>query len=103
MRFTYPRVAREAEFFARLEGDHGLANDLLPERLLARFGHVDLFLDRSHEPLVRRPILAGDRIGDLALIERGLDFVQVLLEELLRLVLKGGEQRLCTSSLTQRL
>ena len=30
------------------------------------------------------PRLAGDRIRDLALIERGLDFVEVLVEQLLR-------------------
>ena len=37
-------------------------------------------------------VFAGDGIGDLALVERGLDLIEILLQQLLRLVLEGGEQ-----------
>src|ERR1700756_1719300 len=90
-RLAHPRVARELELLARLEGHHGLADHFLTEGQLARIRHLDLLLDRAQEALVRGAALAGDGIGDLAVIERGLDLVEVLLEQLLRLLLEGGE------------
>src|SRR5271170_1911747 len=87
------RVAAEVKFLAGLEGHHGLADNLLAERLLARFGDLYLLFDRPQEAFVRSAVFAGHGIGDLSLIKRGLDLVQVLLQELLRLILKGCEQR----------
>src|SRR6185312_13951408 len=92
-RLAHARVARELEFLSSLERDHRLANDLLAEGELARVGHLDLLLHRSQEPLIRRSGLAGDRVGDLPMIEGRLDLVQILLEELLRFVLERGEHR----------
>ncbi len=68
-RFAHPRVACKAELFAGLEGDHGFTNHLLPERLLSGFGNLDLLFHGPQEPLVRRPVLARHRIGDLPLVE----------------------------------
>src|SRR5215831_5262418 len=92
-RLAHARMARELEFLALLEGHHGLAHHFLAEGELARIRHLDLLLDRAQEALVRRTALPRDGVGDLAMIERGLDLVQVLLEQLLRLLLEGGEHR----------
>src|SRR5688572_1281526 len=87
------RVIVERELLAGLERDHRLAHHFLPERQLAGLGDLDLLLDRAQEPLVGRARIARDRILDLALVERGLDLVEVLLEQLLRFLLERREQR----------
>src|SRR5690606_32071142 len=90
--FAHARMAVERELLADLVGHHGLAHDFLAESELAGFGDLDLLLHRAQEPLVRRPRFAGDRVGDFAVVERGLDLVEILVEQLLRLVLERGEQ-----------
>ena len=60
---------------------------------LARFRYFDLVLDRAQKAFVRRTRFAGNRIGHLAMIERCFDFVEVFVEQLLRLVLERCEQR----------
>src|SRR5688572_132626 len=92
-RLAHARVAVEGELLAGLVRDHGLAHDLLAKSHLARLRHLDLVLDRAQEPLVGGTRLAGDRIGDLAMVERGLHFIQVLVQQLLRFVLERREQR----------
>src|SRR5580704_5860945 len=78
-RLAHARVTDELELLAGLESDHGLADDLLPERQLARVGDLDLLLDRAQETLIGGPRLAGNGIRYLAVIERSLDLVQIFL------------------------
>src|SRR5258708_6595912 len=90
---AHARVARELELLAGLERHHGLAHHFLAERQLAGVRYLDLLLDRAQETLIGRARLAGDRVGDLAVIERGLHLIEILLEQLLRLRLEGSEHR----------
>ena len=83
---AHARMTRELELLARLEGHHGFANHLLPEGQLAGIGDLDLLLDRTQEALIGRPRLARNGISDLAVIQRSLDLVQILLQQLLRLL-----------------
>src|SRR5690606_7547942 len=69
-RLAHACVARKLELLARLEGDHRLADHLLPEGELARIGDLDLLLHRAQEALVGRALLARDRIAHLTVIER---------------------------------
>src|SRR5882672_931087 len=79
-RFMHAGVTVQRELLAGLESDHGLAHDFLAERLLAGVRNLDLLFDRTQEALVGRPCFAGDGVGDLALIQGSLDFVEILLQ-----------------------
>src|SRR2546430_10375850 len=52
-----------------------VVHDLAAEVVLARFGDVDLLLDRAHEPLVGLFILAGVLVADLLALRVRLDVV----------------------------
>src|SRR5215470_12231214 len=88
------RVGVERELLAALVRPHRLAHHFLPERVLARVGDLDLLLDRAQHAFVGVALLVGDRIAQLAVVERGLDLVDILVEKLLRLLFEGHEQRL---------
>ena len=55
---------------------------------------MDLLLHCTQSSLIRVALLTGDGVADLAIVERGLDFVDVFVEKLLRFLLEGYEQRL---------
>src|SRR5260370_29001243 len=90
---AHPGMTDELELLARLKGHHGLAHHFLAERHLARVRDLDLLLDRAQEALIGGAGLAGDRIADLAVIERGLNLVEILLPPLLRLFPALAEPR----------
>src|SRR5258706_5391732 len=91
-RVVQRRVAVERELLAALEGAHRLAHHFLAERALAGLGDADLLLDVAQEALVGLALLAGDRVAQRAVVERRLDLVEILVEQLLRLVLERDEQ-----------
>src|SRR3954470_17182741 len=87
-------VRVERELLAALVRAHRLPHNLLAEGELAGLGDADLLFHRAQEAFVGLPLLAGDRIAHRAVIERGFHLVQVFVEQLLRFLLEGHEQRL---------
>src|SRR6267142_252214 len=93
-RVVQGRVRVERELLAALVGAHRLAHHFLAERELARLGDANLLLHRAQEALIGLALLRGDGIAQRAVVERRLDFVEILVEELLGFLLEGNEQRL---------
>src|SRR4051812_5288 len=87
-------VRVEREFLAALVRAHRLAHYFLAEGELAGLGDADFLFHRAQEPLVGLALLVGDRVAHRAVVELRLDLVQILVEQLLRFLLEGHEERL---------
>src|SRR3954467_1942847 len=93
-RVVQRRMRIEGELLAALVRAHGLPHHLLAEGQLARLGYANLLLDRAQEALGGLALLVGDRVAQRAVVERRLDLIEILVEDLLRFLLEGDEERL---------
>jgi hypothetical protein len=96
-------MAIERKPLTGLVRHHRLAHHFLSEGQLAGLRHLDLSLDRAQEALVGGTRFAGNRDRSLAVIERGLDFIEVLVSSCCASSSNEANSARCTSSFTQRL